>query len=85
MKYIKKFESKREPLYSVGDWVEIYSGEIVVITDVDDTDNDSEIIEYEGVYVENPYQYINILEEYINKLLTDEEIETYKTAKKYNL
>lgn len=91
MKYIKKYEQKSPPKYKLGDAIEIKEGSVhnynvkyLVITDVDYIKND--VIQYEGVNLFNPGgDYFYILEEYIIRKLSDEEIELLKSSNKYNL
>lgn len=92
MKYLKLFEDYyyNSPKYNVGDWVETKRTTIMIITDIDTVARRGEkaqndVYQYEGVLYNNADEFLYIIEEYIERKLTEEEIEIYKNTQKYNL
>lgn len=89
MKYIKKFEKKSPPKYKLGETVEVPRAikqpvKYMIITDIDYIN--SYTIQYEGVNLFDPAgEYFYILEEYIIRKISDDEIELLKSSNKYNL
>jgi len=91
MKHLQLFEDYyyEKPIYSVGDWVETKTGLIMIITDIDTVvkrgDRAENVYQYEGVLYNNVDNFCYYTEDYIIRKLTEEEVELYKNAQKYNV
>lgn len=91
-------DSTTLPLYQIGDYVEIElykDTNIMLINDIDTivlrdnvTHTDRKIFQYEGEIERNDdieNEVIYVLEQYVIRKLTPEEVELYKNMEKYNL